>query len=798
MYDLFNQPIQPNFTMIEQLQGKNLENPTVQVVWEDDSDSFSQERIKRVKAYFQQKYNTKNVNVITKIKTSENIIQDVDFSFNITDENFQRKLITEYLKEEDQEFIDKITNFDKSVNNEISTQDREYIPFKKWFLKKISFSNFLSYGENQVLEYSNLNGITVVESNPPNFGGKTILSVDLLLFLFFNTTTKTSKAEDIFNRFSSSDKVSVTGEIVIDGEEYVISRTIQRSKKRMGGYNVKSDLEFYKRFKDGSMINMTGEQRRETEEFIKKSIGGVDDFLMTIVTTGSNLEGLIDSKPTARGEILTRFLGLDVLKEKEEIAKGMYSTFSKQMLSNIYNIQKLKGEIDNYNELIDSNKRAVGDLEVKIKECEESLKKGKDFRDDLVQKRNTQINEDLQKMSQSEIELEITNCDVKIQKLKTQMDEVYVVEPNKFYDEKSHDDLVSELNQLIASKLFLEIEIENMEKRMTSYSDGFECEHCGLKLIGSDISKTLEGTISEKKEELGKMNSKIETWQQEDSGWKKLKEDFSVYEKNKLIKARYEIDIEGENLNKNKFEQLLKDFIKQQNAIEENKKIDALMIKADMRIEQLDSEKLGYNTRRTTLLNENEKYGESIKKNQDLIVRIEDEFEKEKVYKKYLELFGKNGISKVIMKKMIPVINSELTRLLMDSAHFRLEVIVNDKNEVEFLMVDNETQVKKLMASGSGYEKTIASLALRSVLSRICSLPKPDVVVFDEVFGKISNENLDMVLEFFTKIKKYFPKIFIISHNELINQWADNIVKVEKNENVSRVVSSKNVLSRMV
>jgi DNA repair exonuclease SbcCD ATPase subunit len=294
------------------------------------------------------------------------------------------------------------------------------------------------------------------------------------------------------------------------------------------------------------------------------------------------------------------------------------------------------------------------------------------------------------------------------------------------------------------------------------------------------------------------MNSKIETLQQEDSGWKKLKEDFSVYEKNKLIKARYEIDIEGENLNKNKFEQLLKDFIKQQNAIEENKKIDALMIKADMRIEQLDSEKLGYNTRKTTLLNENDKYGESIKKNQDLIVRIEDEFEKEKVYKKYLELFGKNGISKIIMKKMIPVINSELTRLLMDSAHFRLEVIVNDKNEVEFLMVDNETQVKKLMASGSGYEKTIASLALRSVLSRICSLPKPDVVVFDEVFGKISNENLDMVLEFFTKIKKYFPKIFIISHNELINQWADNIVKVEKNENVSRVVSSKNVLSRMV
>ncbi len=34
--------------------------------------------------------------------------------------------------------------------------------------------------------------------------------------LFFNTTTKTNKAEEIFNRYSDKDKVSVRGEIVID------------------------------------------------------------------------------------------------------------------------------------------------------------------------------------------------------------------------------------------------------------------------------------------------------------------------------------------------------------------------------------------------------------------------------------------------------------------------------------------------------------------------------------------------------------------------------------------------------
>jgi DNA repair exonuclease SbcCD ATPase subunit len=139
------------------------------------------------------------------------------------------------------------------------------------------------------------------------------------------------------------------------------------------------------------------------------------------------------------------------------------------------------------------------------------------------------------------------------------------------------------------------------------------------------------------------------------------------------------------------------------------------------------------------------------------------------------------------MKTMIPMLNSELQRLLEDSCHFRLEININDKNEVEFLMIDNNTQVEKLMASGSGYERTIASLALRAVLSKISSLPKPNLVVFDEIFGKISNDNLDMVGEFFIKIKNYFEKIFVITHNPLVSNWADNVVKISKENNISSV-----------
>lgn len=140
------------------------------------------------------------------------------------------------------------------------------------------------------------------------------------------------------------------------------------------------------------------------------------------------------------------------------------------------------------------------------------------------------------------------------------------------------------------------------------------------------------------------------------------------------------------------------------------------------------------------------------------------------------------------MKTMMPLINSELQRLMEDSSYFKLEIRISDKNEVEFVMIDNGTGIEKLMVSGSGFERTIAALALRSVLSKICSLPKPNVIVFDEVFGKISNDNLEMVAEFFIKIKEYFDKIFVITHNPLVNQWSDSVVKIKKENNVSKVL----------
>jgi len=789
--DLFNPPIELNYThMSHNLNVEQLENPYIQVVWEDVPENFTTERIKRVKSYFENKYKSKNVNVITKVKTEGEELQSVDVSVNILDENYQRELIGKYLETRELDSMkDQIVELDKVVEGKIAADKTEITPFKKWYIKKIEFSNFLSFGDNQVLDFDKVKGISTVESNPPNFGGKTVLTVDLLLFLFFNTTTKSSKAEEIFNRFRDKNTVSVKGEISIDGEDYVLVRNVDRKLKRNGeDYTVSTKLDFFKKLADGSLQNFTGEQRRETEAFIKSSIGTMEDFLMTILTTATNLEELIDAKPTARGQVLSRFLGLDSLKLKEETGKELYSTFSKGMLSNIYNVETLKQDIEEQKENIKTYKGNIKTHEGSLVDVEARIEKGQSYRDELIQKKHTGLDQELISLKPQTLEVDINEYDVKIVQTESNLKEIKVEEPKDYYHEDKHDEVKEKLSDTKVKVGSLQSKISDIKEELEGFDDGVQCQYCGIVLAESEYTDKKKSLFNDLNIELSQETIMMEAYDKDEKTYVQLKKDFEQYERNKLIKEKYEIQKESLELKKKELVEKLRRYKEAQTLLEENKKIDETLLKADMRLEELKREKEGYMLNIQNLKNQIEKSEEKIESNNEKITQIAEEFEKEKVYKLYQDIFGKNGISKMIMKTMMPVINSELQRLLSDSAKFKLEVRINDKNEVEFIQIDNETQIEKLISSGSGYERTISSLALRAVLSKVCSLPKPNVIVFDEVFGKISNENLEMVYEFFVKIKTYFDKILIITHNPMLSQWSDGVIKIEKTDNVSKVV----------
>ena len=770
-----------------------MSNPFIKVTWEDVPENFTPEKIRRVKSYFEKKHNAKSVQVITKTLTNVNQtrLESLEASDSILDHQYQKKLMKDFLR--DNNIVikeDLMERLDNKVNAQIDKLNENKVRYNKWFIKKVEFSNFLSFGDNNTIEFTNLDGITVIESTPKNFGGKSTSSVDLLMYLFFNTTTKTKTNGEIFNRFTDKNEVSVRGEITIDGEDYVIERKTSRKMSKSGEYTVKNELEFYKKSEDGSIVNLSGEQRRETEVYISSAIGTQEDFLSTILTTGYNLEELIESKPTARGQILTKFMGLESLKAKEEIAKEMFNDWSKKLVSNTYNKVSLESDNETYKESITNSENEIERLTKELGKFEKDLENLEKKRDEVFLKRNNDVDKDLLNTNPTLLQREVNELTTQRNQTQTNANNVVVVEPSRFYHEDQHKELKGQMANLQGIDVASKYEKSQREKSIKQFEEGTVCPTCNRALDEVDHTDEIE-KIKKEIEDIEKdieLNQiQFDLLKEQSEGFETLKTEFETYERNKLRKERYELEVEQKQLEIDAKQKRLDNYESNKKKLEDNQKIDAEVIALKTKIETANGDIRQTNTNIEKHTNNITNMNEKIGINEELIKKIAAEEELSSVFKIYLTVYGKNGISKVILKNMIPLINQELYRLLVDSCHFILEMNINDKNEVEFIMIDTETRIVKPLNAGSGYERTISSLALRSVLTKISSLPKPNIVVMDEVFGKIADENLEMVGEFFKKIKNYFDHIFVISHNSLIRNWSDNIIMIKKEDNVSSV-----------
>lgn len=770
-----------------------LENPFIKVTWEDIPENFTQEKVKRVRSYFQRKYNSKNVTILTKaIDRNSTGELDIDIEENVMDTSYQKNLMEQFVKNNSIGVdIDLLKRLDDKVNSKMADELNINIKYKRVYVKKIKFSNFLSFGKDNILDVSSLGGITVIDSNPPNFGGKSVLAVDLILFLFFNSTTKSSKAIDIFNRFTKTNEVFVQGEVEIDGKDYIIIRKIKRKKTKRGEWSVSTSLEFLQIEENGNLKNFTGEQRRETETFIKESIGTMNDFLLTVLTTAGNLESLIESKPTERGNILSRFVGLEILKDKESIVKKMYSEWSKKIISNLYNIEDLKHNIKKLKEEKTNLIKENDNNNLLLLETKKSTKEKNEGRDELLSKKSTDIDTEIEntnpRLVGEEINSETKLLDVMLDKLKLYGD-------NEMPEEVNLENLrenITKRDTLVTQNIKDKTNLKNLEITLKSLEDSEVCPMCKQNLKDVDHSEEIK-KLTDKIKNLKKVTKKddktITSYNSiiEELNNKKLL--FDEYEKDILKKERLVLEIDQKKLNIEKLSNRLKKWEENKSKLENNNKIDKLVMTIKSEIDVLNNKKeqlirsIEENKSRCKVIEETNKTDE------DRINTINKENDVDKVFRAYLTVYGKNGIIKTIMKSVVPKLNNELTTLLSDVTKFSVKIKVNDKNEVDFWMVDNDSGVEKLLSTGSGYEKTMASLAIRTVLTKVSCLPRPNVTVFDEVLGKVSNENLEEVGMFFNRIKEYFENILLITHNPLVREWSDNIVTVTKEKNISRII----------
>jgi DNA repair exonuclease SbcCD ATPase subunit len=771
----------------------------IRVYWEDTLDNYTKSNEKRIEKYFENKYKTNKVKVVFKAIPNKNAQVDVnmtaDASELILDANYQAILVDKYLEENGLGDINKtfLNKLDTTVNAELGDFKDMSNRYKSFKILSVEFSNFLSYGEGNIINIDKP-GITSIISKPANFSGKSTLTVDLLSFLFFGVTSKTDKYEEIFNKYSDKDMVVVKGTIQIEGDTYIIKRILTRKQTKSKGYKCEQDLDFFQLLPKGGTKQLNGEERRHTDFLIKEYIGSYDDFLITILTTGDNLDDLIKTKPTERGRLLTRFIGLEFYREKEKVAKKLYSDWKEK--SNLYhsNVAEITTKIETENGRVGQNKSMNVFNGATLKAVEENIKNIETLRETLTGKRINNVDVELYKINENVIvdgiEKLKKNISDKTDILSKMSDDI--VEPKEAFDLDTYQALNVECRGYETEVLAKEFEIRNNNNTISMLKDSELCQTCMRPLEGVDNTEkinNLKTQITNLETDIKTINVKILNIKTRISSYDSLKKEWDEYNKNELILSRHKLEITTLNDSLKRGEDKLNTYRQNIQNIENNKKIDT-------ELEVLKNKLSNANTERDGLLLQIRSCEKEIEMSERLITgynTLLKELAKEeiidKIYKTYIDIYGKNGISKMILGTMIPLINSYLHMLLIDTAEFILELRMDDKGDVNFWMVDSVNGVEKPLAAGSGYEKTVSSLALRCVLRKVCSLPKPNIIIFDEITGKVANENLDKLGLFFDKIKLYFEHIWLISHNPLVQDWADNTIRVIKENNISRIAN---------
>jgi DNA repair exonuclease SbcCD ATPase subunit len=223
---------------------------------------------------------------------------------DVSNSDVQFGLIKEYLENNhivSDDVLLKIKNINETLNANLP--EEEVYRNLNWKLKKLEFSNMFSYGEDNVVDFTKLNGI--VGMFAPNANGKSAL-LDALSFALFDTCSRAFKAENILNNKKDDFYCRVTFEI--DSQEYVVER---KAKKQRKG-NVKVDVDFYTYDDLGEKVSMNGDQRRTTDVNIRKVIGTYEDFILTSLSSQNNNSVFIEKTQKEKKMLLAQFMGLEV------------------------------------------------------------------------------------------------------------------------------------------------------------------------------------------------------------------------------------------------------------------------------------------------------------------------------------------------------------------------------------------------------------------------------------------------------------------------------------------------------
>lgn len=721
---------------------------------------------------------------------------------NIQDPAFQQQLFKDFIKERKIQNIDfdKIVEIDKQINANINYD--LYEKNKKYSIKWMKWSNFMSYGPDNYVDFSNFKGLIHLSSIPANQGGKTTFCLDLLRFLLFGKVTSRENGwtlDKAFNKYiPEATEMIVEGCLVIDSTEYVIKRILSRPalKKRTEKSKVTQKIEYYK-VVNGEYIeladteNQEGSTNTETNQIIKESLGNERDFDLMICVSSDNLKELISLKDTDRGRLISRWIGLLPLEEKEKLARDTFNkSIYPKLLLNRYNREELGPEIEQFKKENEEFTKRIKESTKQAKSSEKKIEKFKETRDSLLQSKQ-KIDDELLKNDVATLEYTRDKLveDGKRKRAERNANAESLKDIGEIeFNENEYNDLIStdknkaiELNSLRNECHRLQNEIKDLEK-------GEYCPTCGARLKDVDNSSL----INAKKDELEKkikagsaLKKEVETIDEKITNMNVQRQLFNKKNSLELLIAKNDVDLESLTSSYKEVVRLLKDIETNKAAIKANNEIDIAINNTTVNIKTEEDVLRRLNDEIADCQHNIKSNEKTITEYEKIVEQIKAEEQLVRNWKIYVEMVGKNGIGKMLLRNVLPLINGKLKHLLTDVCDFDVEIVIDDHNDIAFHIIHDG--VVSNLGSGSGFEQTVASLALRTVLSEISSFSKPSFVVFDEILGGVADENYDNVKNLYDKILADYAFIFQITHLKTISDWANQSLIVKKVGNISKI-----------
>lgn len=572
-YDFFDIPNDYSFVNVYLDEPKDYDNLDIKIEdpskyidckvhWKDYAANINliDNEIK-IKEYLKEKYNIEKVKfnkqyLYTSITESEQFTDSID----ITNIEVQQSIMREYFTNNgyDEKVIDELIKIDDIINSRI--EKVEYKTNITWSIEKIWFNNFKSYGDNNVIEWSNKNGI--IQLMGKNQEGKTTI-LDLITYVLYGTTLATNKLgggkveKHGDNRYINN-KRNVDycdGGMIInaDGEIYTLYRRSERSWKRnkeIKGVSTQFDV-----YEGSEMVEdkkMTKERKAQTQEKIARIIGEFEDFIRLALTNADNLNELLSLNRATFLDNVLKDAGFDVFEDKNEILKEYKKEIDKIKIfldidETTEKISILKEENITKDNYIKEISNEVAELNKKIKE----LNKEKDSN----YKKLHNIDESLSTIDINEIgsaiekhKDNITSSKLKfnenlgeIKTLKTDFDEV---ELEDYYTNKKQ--LEDEQNNEILSIAKIDNKISDHKHNVDNYKSNIE------QLKKDSIQENLN-KISEIRYKISEQENEIKTiWKAKETQlreiYKDVETEFSLKElelkniKEKGVEIKKEIE----------------------------------------------------------------------------------------------------------------------------------------------------------------------------------------------------------------------------------------------------------------